>query len=133
MSMTELFPLYNDIEYVLDYNGKKLYKYTYDAMCIDVLVDDGWKRINTQLMLSILSVVLNIKFIIYHDNGHSTNICPNEKETTIPIYLAQIGECHYIPLDKIKNTDAEESACPTYTDDIKILVKWAKKIKSKQE
>jgi hypothetical protein len=131
-TVSELFTLYNDIEYVLDYNGKKLYKYTYDAMCIDILVDDGWKRINTQLMLSILSVALNIKFTIHHDNGHSTNICPCEKETTRSIYLAQIGECHYIPLDEISNENSETLSCPKYTDEINKFVAWGNKMKNKK-
>jgi hypothetical protein len=126
MTLGELFPLHNELEYVFCYNEQKLYKYTYDAMCIDIMADDGWKRINTELLLTVLSVSLNIKFNIFHDNGHITKICPNEKENTRNIFLAHVGECHYIPLDIISlDSDKKTPECIYYTESIDEFTRWA--------
>jgi hypothetical protein len=128
MTLGELFPLHNELEFVFCYNEQKVYKYTYDAMCIDIMADDGWKRINTELLLTVLSVSLNLKFQIFHDNGHITKICPHEKEDTRNIFLAHVGECHYIPLDIIsENTNENVPECLYYTESFDEFKKWAEK------
>jgi hypothetical protein len=124
LSLEELFGFYNDIEFVYCKNNQKLYKYNYDTMCMDFLSKKGWKRINTELLLTIMSIALNIKFNIYHDNGHITKICPDERDNTQNIYLAQIGECHYIPLKKIEEKVNIE--IPLYDEDIKKFIFWKK-------
>lgn len=128
MSLEKLFPFHNEIENVYCYANKKVYKYNYDAMCIDLISNNGWKRINTELLLTTLSIGLNIKFKIYHSNEHVTIICPLEKENTKTIFLTQLGECHYIPLDII-NPDVPYE-CPYYYDDIKKFESWADEIEA---
>jgi hypothetical protein len=126
LTLAELFSFHNEIQNVFCYKKHKMYKYNYDTMCIDILADDGWKRINTELMLTVLSIVLNIKFKIYHNNNHITNICPVENEDTQIIILAQLGECHYIPLDVIPK--GKKVDCPMYTENYKKFLNWADSI-----
>ena len=126
MPLSELFALHNDIEYVYCYKEQKLYKYNYDAMCMDIITNDGWKRINTELLFTVLSIIMNIRFQIYHDNGHITKICPNEKEDTKNIFLAQLGECHYIPLDIISDNIVPK--CLEYTESWDDFIEWGEKI-----
>ena len=123
MSLEELFQVRNEIEYVYCNNTHRLFKYTYDAMCEDMMTDEGWKRIETELLLTMLSIVLNIRFKIYHSNEHITSICPREFENTQIVYLAQIDECHYLPLEK-KNGETKYE-CPFYTDDCHKFRTWA--------
>lgn len=131
LTLDELFGFYNEIEFVYCKNTEKIYKYNYDAMCMDFLTKKGWKRMNTELLLTIMSIVLNIKFCIYHDNGHVTKICPNEKENTKYINLAQIGECHYIPLDEIKENQQTEP--PFYDSELNKFYFWKKIVEIKNE
>jgi hypothetical protein len=126
MSLAELFPLHNDVEFVFCCKQKKIFKYTYDAMCMDIMTNDGWTRINTQMILTALSVALNVKFVIYHDNGHKTEISTQDNENTRSIFLGQIEECHYIPLDIIK--DDSNDICPVYDGNTKKFVAWAERI-----
>lgn len=126
MTLAELFGLHNDIENIFCYKEQNLYKYNYDAMCLDLLLDDGWKRINTELLFTVLSIIMNKRFIIYHDNKHITNICPNENKNTKNIYLAQLGECHYIPLDLIQTENPPK--CLEYKDSHNEFIEWVNKI-----
>jgi hypothetical protein len=124
LSLEELFPLYNELKFVFCYNKQKLYYYTYDAMCIDIMADDSWKRINTELLLTVLSIVLNLKFIIFHNNDHLTTICPIEKENTTYIYLAHINECHYIPLQLVQKNIKKLPKCLYYTECMNKFIEW---------
>jgi hypothetical protein len=134
LSLDELFGFYNEIEFVFCRNTQKLYKYNYDIMCMDFLTKRGWRRMNTELLLTIMSISLNIKFNIYHDNEHITYICPNKKENTREIYLGQIGECHYIPLDEIKNDQHDEQyKIPLCDKDINTFSFWKKIVEIKNE
>lgn len=106
MSLNELFTIYNDVENVYCEKNKKLYKYNYDTMCIDLATDSSWTRLNTELILMFISTLLNVKIEILHDNSHVTTICSTvENINTMTIYLGQMGEFHYVPLNKITNID----------------------------
>lgn len=116
-----------ELHFVVCENTGKMYKYDYNAMCIDLLSNSSWNRLNTEILLMIMSIVLNLKFTIFHsDNDHKTIICINENKNTFNIYLGLIDEFHYIPLD-IKNRDTPNITykCPKY-DDVELLFReWA--------
>lgn len=124
MSLSELFSIYNEIEYVYCRIQKKLYKYNFDAMCIDLANDCSWTRLNTELIFTVMSLLLNLKFFIFHDNGHVTKICSDENDNTLNIYLGLIDEFHYFPID-MKSNDTTHK-CPFYLDKLMIFHKWAK-------
>jgi hypothetical protein len=129
LSLAELFSAHNDIEYAFCYKEQKLYKYDFNAMCLDITTSDGWKRINTELLFNVLSIVMNLKFKIYHDNGHITTIFSKDQtdDNTKEIYLAQLGESHYIPLDKLPCNTIPN--CLEYSECYDEFAKWGKKVK----
>jgi hypothetical protein len=124
-SLNELFS-FNDIEFVFCQKTKQLYKYNFDAMCVDLATDSSWTRLNTQLIFMIMSLLLNLKFIILNDGHHSynTEISTIENENTKTIYLGQIGELHYIPLDRMQ--EGTEYHCPKYDDSLNDFHMWAR-------
>ena len=64
MTLSELFEIYNEIEFV-KVNGVRT-KYTYDLMLTDLLQNNGWKRMPTEILLNVLSRIYNKKIIIFH-------------------------------------------------------------------
>lgn len=124
LTLNELFSFRNEVEYVYCHKTQKLYKYTYDTMCIDLALNSSWSRYDTQLLLTVISILLNLRFEIYHDNGHKTEIETKLDDQTKTIYLGQIDEVHYIPLDVNENND--NKSCPKYTESFNIFQKWAK-------
>lgn len=79
MTLEEIFGIYNEIEFI-KVNGKRE-KYTFDLMLIDLLQDNGWQRMPTEILLYVISKIYNKKIIIFrnnNNNGHSTiNIIDN--------------------------------------------------------
>jgi hypothetical protein len=128
MSLVELFSNWNEAKFVFCNKEEKLYKYTYDTMCMDLLSDDGWQRISTELLLRVMSIILNVKFTIYYNTGYKTQIFYSDKENakTQHVYLALLGESHYLPLDKISGETIPE--CLEYTDCRDEFIKWGKNI-----
>lgn len=101
-SLNDMFS-FNDIEYVYCNEHKKLYKYTYEAMCIDLAMDSSWTRLNTQLLFMIISFLYNVKIVILNDRhiDYTTEISMTRTNDAKTIHLGQIGECHYVPLKVI--------------------------------
>lgn len=124
LTLEELFNLRNDIKCVYCKKNKRVYKYTFITMCIDLACDNKWNRLDTQLILSSLSLLFNIKISIFHNNGHITTIETINNEHTKTIYIGLIDEYHYFPLD-IK-TDKQFEKCPKYVDNLKEFHNWAK-------
>jgi hypothetical protein len=124
LSLSELFGFYNDVEIVYCKKQRKLYKYNYDAMCVDLSNDTSWTRLNTELIFTAMTVFLNIKFKIYHDNGHISVIETLNNEDTMTINLGLINEIHYIPLANMDETISEETKCLIYRDEINQLFDW---------
>ena len=124
LTLAELFLFRNEVEHVFCKVTRKLYKYNFDAMCIDLAMDCSWTRLNTELILTVMSIVLKLKFMIFHDNGHITTICVDENENTKSIYMGLVEEVHYFPLDK-KSDSSEEYETPKYTKALKVFHKWA--------
>jgi hypothetical protein len=116
---------FNDIEYVICKKRDKMYTYNFDTMCLDLSTDTSWTRLNVDLLFTIMSVLLQLKFIIIHSNtGHVTNIDSTNSDDTKTIYLGLIDEEHYIPLDV--NKDNIEYDCLLYTKNYTNFHTWAK-------
>jgi len=125
-SLSELF-LFNDIEFVFCQKKKQLFKYNFDTMCVDLATDSSWTRLNTQLIFMVMSQLLNLKFVILNDSheNYSTEICIAENDQTQTIYLGQIGELHYVPLEEKMHENHE---CPKYDDSLNDFHMWARSI-----
>jgi hypothetical protein len=103
-SLNELFANFNEIELVYCKNNSKVYKYSFDVMCQDMYESCNWTRLNTQLVLMFISKVFNINITIIHDNGFETTIHLGD-ENSKNVFLAHVGESHYLPISKIEDMD----------------------------
>lgn len=124
LSLSELFVFYNEIELVFCKKTNRLYKYNYDAMCIDLANDTSWTRLNTELIFTVISVIFNVRFIIYHDNGYISNInsAIGLDINQLTIYLGLVNEIHYVPLYKSK--DGQHNEFIYYDEGLSELNKW---------
>lgn len=122
-SLLDLFS-FNDIEYVMCGENDKIYKYTYDAMCMDLATDSSWTRLNTELILTIIAQLYNVKIIILNDQhaNYQTTISTKNDENTKTIYLGQLGEMHYVPLDKYEGV----KNCVMYNEYYGKFCEWLK-------
>jgi hypothetical protein len=121
--LKEVFAFFNEIEYVYCHDTDILYKYSYYTMCSDMFTSGSWSRLPTELVMTVISAFFKVRFHIYHDNGHIDKICDIKVDNEISlddhdsnIYLALIGENHYVPLVHIPETidDNESLKCPIY-------------------
>lgn len=144
-SLEELFVPFNCVEYVVckkKVSGefqKDFYKYTYNVMCQDLSNSHSWTRLNTQLVLMVLSYIYKLEFVILtnrdeyqHENDNVMIINTNASDQTDikKIYLGILGESHYVPIDILEEDEALE---PLYYNDAKIqLMKWATDIEKKK-
>jgi hypothetical protein len=117
-SLKELFYMYNEIEHVID-NNATLYVYNYDMMCKDLSINYSWERLPTELILLVISLLLEIKIIIYYDDSNFVHTISAKKEFEHEVYLGHINGCHYVAL--IKNMD-EDKKDVIYYDYYKIKV-----------
>lgn len=141
MTLKEQFSFANEIEYVYlkkkkddpikdeKEETKKIYKYTYNVMCQDLSNLDCWTRLPTEVILRTLCLLFNLHIIVYHDNGHKTeiNVYENVDNADTPeltkIYLGHLGESHYVPVD-VKTPDNSDTSV-FYTDAKEKFIKWA--------
>ncbi len=105
-SLKELFMNFNDIEFVYCKNDGRLYKYTYEIMCQDLLDTSGWTRAPTQLILMFISKIFNLNIHIINESGFEYSIYFDESSDNI--YLAHLAESHYMPISKKINDDVIE-------------------------
>lgn len=131
MTLLECFSVRNEIEYCVAEETQKVYKYNYDLMCIDIQKDSGWDRVDTELLLSFMSALFNLKFYIYKINRNDecskmVISCTEQNEDTKTIYLGHIREVHYIPI--LENTDNYIYTVAKYTNAKKKFYKWLKQI-----
>lgn len=138
----ELFVNFNEIERVKCSKTGRIYKYDYDAMCVDLSKDTNWTRLNTELIMRIMCVLLNINIRIYNQNGHITNVNENPNENTVNICLGQIGArqkeeetsktqsdsgFHFVPLKQAEE-GKDFPKCVTYIDCLTEYHEWARTI-----
>jgi hypothetical protein len=129
----DIFPNFIEIDLVKCAKTGRVYRYNYDAMCVDLAQNTSWIRNNTELMMRIICVILNINIVIYHVNGHITNVNTNPNENTLNVYIGQLGDpsqkndagYHFFPLKKVAEGE-EVPKCITYTSDLTDYHKWAR-------
>ena len=121
-TISELFQVFNEIEYVHCRQDSRIYKYSFEVMCQDLYEACNWTRLPTQLILMFISKIFNLNIIIIQENGFEHNIFVGDKEA-IPIYLAHLSESHYLPIDKVKDSlkELEYDNCKNN------FIKWASK------
>lgn len=124
LSLEELFVLTNEIEYVFCNKTDRFYKYNFDAMCLDIMSNAAWTRLPTEMIMSVISIMMNIEFVIVHNNGHITKISTVSNENTVKFHLGLIGELHYIPLMK-RVGYPHENQLPIFSTATKVFHKWA--------
>lgn len=123
-TMEEIFNQFSEESVVFCRKKRRLYKYNFVAMCIDLATNSSWTRINTNLILLALSVILNLKIIILHNNGHLSTIEIEGNKVSKTIYIGLIDEIHYFPLAE-RNGHVIENVCPKYVDSLKLFHQWA--------
>ena len=76
--------------------------YTYDDMVEDITYHQNWTRINTHLLLNIMSKHYKLDFIIIN-NTSTQRICisTHNSDVSKEIPLGHLLEHHYVPLTKI--------------------------------
>ena len=123
-SLSELFTLTNEVEYVITRN-KKIYKYNYDVMCQDLSNEYTWTRLPTQLIMMVISLFFNVRFHIISDNNDYEHIINTSiEDQPLDIYLGHIEELHYVPLE-IKKNDPIEDIVPKHCNAKNNFFKWA--------
>jgi hypothetical protein len=135
----EMFPNFNEVEFVKCGKTKKLYKYNYDAMCVDLAKDTNWTRLNTEMILRIICVLLNINVVIYHFknknapddlNPITRNLNLNPNEDTLTFHLGQTDdEFHYFPLKREENLESRHP-CVVYNVKLTEYHAWARSMAS---
>jgi hypothetical protein len=123
LTLKEIFDCQNEIEFVFCRKTHKLYKYNYDIMCRDIACNYSWTRLPTQLILTIISFIFDLKIRIHYDNGYVTEICTNE-DTFDVINIGLLGELHYVPLEIRRGLEREDTI-PKYTNALKEFHQWA--------
>jgi len=129
--LCQLFTNFNEIGKVKCSKTGRVYVYNYDAMCVDLSGDGNWTRLNTELLLRVLCMLLNINIKIYNQNGHITNVNDNTNENTITYYIGQIGASnqtsdsgfHFVPLKLYEGNEFPK--CLIYTENLKEYHNWA--------
>jgi len=123
-TLFELFDFTNEIECVYCQTTDLFYKYNFDTMCLDIMNSGAWDRLPTQMIMTVISIMMNIEFIIVHDNGHITNLATTVNDQTIKIHLGLIGELHYIPMMLRRGYDYENNV-PIFSKASDLFHKWA--------
>jgi hypothetical protein len=124
-TLKEIFTMTNEIEHVYSKNSSKYYKYDYDTMCRDLSNDNTWSRLPTQLILLVLSTLLDVHFIILSSNNDWENKIPHMSNSSSIIYLGHLDEVHYVPLKVIQEDNINNLQ---YTYAREKFIKWAREI-----
>lgn len=118
--LEKIFENTNDIEFVAcrkhtdirdsylydKFVPKKFYKYNFDIMVQDLCNESSWCRLPTNLIFTIISYIFKVEIIIIHNGSDFENKInawediPNKPEIKT-IYIGQLSEYHYIPLEKL--------------------------------
>ena len=126
-SLETLFKQINDIEIVFSRNGKEriFYTYNYDIMCQDLCNSTSWNMLPTQLILMVISYIYKVEIcIINSQSDYVSNIKTHNFNTDKKIFLGQLDELHYFPLD---DTD---KGVPSYNKCKNEYDKWISAVKN---
>lgn len=140
-TLKEMFDPFNDIEYVArnikstnEYGEevitKKFYKYTFNIMCQDLSNNYSWGKLPTELILRVISYLYKVEIVIINSSPDSVDITINSHQNVeegVPalrrIYLGQLDESHYLPIEMLK--DGEEAEPIFYMDAHDKFFAWA--------
>ena len=135
ITLKDQFGFMNEIDYVARLNDsktKEFHKYTYNIMCQDLTNKYSWTRLPTELLLRVISYLYKVEIIIINSGEDTVDIKINSYEhinnqnnqnNLRTIYLGQLGESHYLPIDVLQNNEVID---PMYYDKAKrTFIKWA--------
>jgi len=134
LTLEEIFNNTNEIEFVICKNTKKIYKYNYVAMCYDLMSDNNtsWTRLPTQMVIIVISTIMNINFNIYHNTSYVSTIGDNNTNKTCN--LALLDEFHYLPLETCDN-NKDNAECnndmPIYRQYYDMFCEWGQQVTQK--
>jgi len=122
----------DDINFVYSNKDKKIYNYNYNLMCKDIVSNNSWDRLPTNLIMIVISWLFRIRIIVISDNTNYENIINafdnlnnNEMPKLKDIYLGKIGgEFHYFPLEITNELNNKPKL--KYCNMKKIFIKWAR-------
>lgn len=98
----EIFLNSNEIDTVYSKTDDQIYKYDYDMMLCDLYSNFSWSRLPTELLLTAISRIYQVKIIIYHNNSNYTSVINAFNDDNITtIRLGHINEEHYVPIIQI--------------------------------
>nr|QBK88757.1 MAG: hypothetical protein LCMiAC01_04390 [Mimivirus LCMiAC01] len=114
---------------------KKFYKYTYSVMCQDLTNNGSWSRLEPDLILTFISYIykLNIQILAISNSGehlYSINAYVNcdKKPELHTIYLANVDNFHYLPLEPFNSETGELFKKLYYKHSLKSFRAWAEKM-----
>jgi hypothetical protein len=116
-----------DVSVVMCRKKKRVYKYNFVAMCVDLATNGSWKRISTNLVLAVISTIFNLKIVVIQNKGMVYAIETVVNKNTKTIYLGLIDEVHYFPLAERKGHKIE-NICPKYINSLTLFHQWARDI-----
>jgi len=131
-SLKEIFTPINSIDNVICNN--KLCKYTYNIMCKDLSNNNSWNNLEPNFILLFVSFLYKVKIkIIWHDTEYETILnayenCSNMIDNMKTIYLGNITDHHYVPLDMITDINYQNNYL-FYDNSKNIFIKWLNQIK----
>jgi hypothetical protein len=137
MTLEELFK-YNEDQYVytVKENKKKerhteYYKYTYNVMCQDLANESSWSKLPTELILMVISCIYKVSIVVVNNSNHyemNVNVYKNLNKPVREIYLGNLGESHYVPLELCMIDDNME--VPYYNEAQKKFYQWGEFVQS---
>jgi len=133
-TIKEMVTLYNDIYGVQTSKDNNIYKYTHTFACIDLWNNASWSRLNTNLVLMLISYFYNVRFHVYKFDTQRLRcdkfpiIDVSKEENSLDVYLGLQNEDHYIPLELCVGNEKEKEHPKLKTENAKIeFFKWGLK------
>lgn len=127
-SLRALFnEFYNNKKHVYCEEQQKLYKYNYEIMCRDLATNRSWTLLPAELIWRVISLLFKIKIVIINDTNSWVNTIDECKAEKV-IYIGHIFESHFLPLQKIDETENNNKV--RYRRNTKRFIKWAKQIEA---
>ena len=121
--------------YVHCRTNKTNYRLSYETMCQDMADDRSWTKLPANTMLFVASYMFHLRIVVINsESATATNevvinawaeASAEEKDRVRTIYLGQLMERHYVPLDVL---GPDEIIDPMFYDDaLNEFIVWRKK------
>ena len=121
-------------DYVFCLQNKKMYRLKFDTMCQDLVDDGSWSKLPANTLMVGISFLFQLRIIVVKNTniGEGDSIvdvwekAPPEIQANIKtIYLGQLSESHYVPLDVLAGD--EEIDPLLYTKYTNLFMEWSNK------